>query len=206
MNKLRIVLLNGPPGSGKDTLADAFINKYRVLGIIAKGDPSFVVEKAKFAAPIKRAQAAFFDMYEDDLDIEKDNPILPGQVKPRRGLINLSEIWAKPLFGVDVFGQILAKEIRNGMEHSPPTAYTRLVIVSDGGFVPEAQVLINEFGDSVHVVKLYRQGTDFSSDSRQYLPEGTVPLTNMWRLGNNGTVTGLLIDFEHTMREILKDG
>lgn len=201
--KLRVVLMNGPSKSGKDTIVDAFVHKYRVLGIIQPGDPSFVAEKMKFAAPIKRAQAAFFDMSEDELDIEKDNPILPGHVMPRTGLIRLSEIWAKPLFGPTVFGDILRNDIRSGMKNDPPTGYIRLVLVSDSGFEPEAQSLVDEFKESVHIVKVWRHGATFVGDSRAYLPDDFISPWNIWGIDNNDRVEDAVHVLEKIVRGIL---
>lgn len=158
---MKIVLLNGPAGSGKDTAAD----------LLKKEFSGHIV---KFAAPLKAAAAglcfngnrAMFDEF--DLDQAKKVEPRPEffGVSCRQVQIDISEKFIKPVYGEDAFGKICAQRIiqmSNLGEDGP-------FFVSDSGFVPEAEVLIRAFGpESVSLIRILRPGHDFSGDSRGYV-------------------------------------
>lgn len=159
----RITLLNGPPRSGKDAVAD----------FMFKALPSVI--PMKFAKVLKESVHAslglmsytgdplshdHFEDVKDCVDVRGFNG-----VTPRQAYIQFSEAFAKPLWGDSIFGEWLADDIRmlnRNVRHH--------VVVSDSGFVDEALVLIERFGaDNVDLVRIERPGCDFSIDSRSYL-------------------------------------
>ena len=150
----KIVLFNGPPSSGKDTLAGQLAN------VIPK---SLVV---KFAAPLKSlAMHMYCDsnsqkFYEHDLPEQKNNPSPTFLGKSCRQVqIDISEVYMKPMHGEDVFGKFLVKTIDKEAENYD------VFFVSDSGFKPEAEVLINEYGaQNVLLLRLTREGTFFQKD------------------------------------------
>jgi hypothetical protein len=112
---MKIVLINGPAGSGKDTLAKLAIQEWGGV-------------EEKFSAPLKAAYMAL----QPDADlvdrVEKEFH--------RANLIALSESYCKPRFGEDFFGTSLAKRIRKQPEIST-------FWVSDSRFPEEAVPLLD---------------------------------------------------------------
>lgn len=161
----QIVLLNGPPKSGKD-LAGQIINE------LCDGR-AYVT---KFAKVLKERAHALYGLWSTDQDFEsgplphyhfeqsKDVPtaLLLG-LTPRQVYIEVSERHFKRLHGEEVFGEILAYEIA-GCERRD-----RLVVVTDSGFEAEARPLIKRFGEGrIILIRLHREGCSFEGDSRSY--------------------------------------
>lgn len=158
---MKFVLLNAPPGAGKDTAAANLV-------------PYLAFKHLKFAAPIKRMAAALLGCDMRTLEEIKDEPnrILRYENSnttrddtPRRLLIALSETLLKPRYGNSYFGNALWFEACN--------SGSKVFIVSDCGFESEVSRLISSAGKSnCLIVRIHREGHDFINDSRSYLPDG----------------------------------
>ena len=166
---MKILLVNGPPRSGKDTLADAL-----------------PMQTLKFATPLRTGVPAMFgipqETYDDLIENHKETPtpLLQG-MSPREAQIWLSEEVMKPKFGPFIFGQIL---VGTAKTVSGP------VVVSDSGFYEEAQVVVEEFGpENVRLIRLHRDGCTFAGDSRSYIAQDDVLSID---IKNDGTVQDLL--------------
>ena len=166
-----IVLLNGPPGSGKDTLADILVKR------------NWLFQKRRFkdalvdiAAAVYRVTPAFInEKLEDRIWKETPTEIFDG-LSLRQALIKVSEDMIKPMYGNDYFGVSCAKTM------NPQGNY----VISDAGFESEANVLIDKFGkDDVVLIQLSREGHDFSNDSRSYL--NNLPVET-FRIGNHDSI------------------
>ncbi len=164
----KIILVNGPPRSGKDTVGD-------IIAKIAGGTP------VKFAASLKRATHAFFHALRDDFSddtlyvatrasindayyeqTKETSMPLFGGLTPREAYIGASETFLKPTFDNDVFGNILADQIERSDK--------KLFVVTDSGFQSEAEVMIRRFGlDNVKLIRLTRAPYTFEGDSRGYI-------------------------------------
>ena len=168
-----VVLLNGPPGCGKDTVAQHLVQYLQFSSM-------------KFAAPIKRMAAALLDMDVSSIERHKDaefnilckeiETILPSVIgyedakqyeygpkdTLRRLLIRISEEYLKPTYGNTFFGRIAVRELKR-------SAYP-LIIFTDSGFVEEAHTVVRNIGKgNTILIRLHREGCDFKSDSRSYL-------------------------------------
>lgn len=88
-----------------------------------------------------------------------------GGLSPREFMIWISETVMKPRFGDKVFA-IRAYETYLSLDSGD------MLVFSDGGFPDEVAALV-EFGATVKLFRLHRDGYDFSGDSRNYiyLPE-----------------------------------
>lgn len=163
---MKFVLLNGPPKCGKDTAVSHLI-------------PYLHFHHLKFAAPIKRMVCALLNISMKELEEKKDEPyhmlqlangaILAEYGTIRQLLIHLSEKVLKPLYGEHFFGKVLWNDAKSTTE--------KLFLVSDSGFLPEANYLIDKAGvKNVLVLRIYREGCTFENDSRSYWNPGYAPL------------------------------
>ena len=159
--RIQVFLLNGPPYSGKDTLADAVIANDRTFG------------KMSMAFPIKEANRAFFGLTEEQFRVfdsekvwkEKKQDIFMGK-SWRQVNIDLAEQYVKKVIGKDAFGHLMVNRIR--AVRSPKQGFN--VIISDCGFTEEIKPLVDAFGaENVHVIKLQRKGSSYEGDSRNYV-------------------------------------
>jgi hypothetical protein len=96
--------------------------------------------------------------------------------------INYSEKIAKPRFGEEVWSKFLLSEI---LESTVP------ICISDLGFQREYDFLCDQPDLDVSVIKMYREGCDFSKDSRNY-----VECPSESGICNNGSVEELRIRCE----------
>ena len=123
-NDHRIVILNGPPRSGKDTAA-GFLRT------------CFLTRDYKMSKPNKDGLKAMFNLSEQEFDYlfeqAKDEPheLLFGKTA-REVQISLSEDWAKMFWDRSFFGNMAARRHLN-----KPTSMD-FTVISDCSFVEEA--------------------------------------------------------------------
>ncbi|AUV57224.1 hypotheticla protein [Erwinia phage vB_EamP-S2] len=156
-----LIILNGPPGVGKDTLALAMEQVISIKALSFKGPMWEIAEsllgKLKFEE--------FCELYHDRETKELPQAWLAG-LSPRQFFIHISENIAKPMFGDQYFGLRLKEEYDDVIMSGDSMA-----VVSDGGFSTELFPFLNAH-EEVLVVRLYREGFSFGGDSRNYLNEG----------------------------------
>lgn len=166
----KIILFNGPPGSGKDTYAMMIQSELNGRG-----------EIVKFASPLKTVAMHLYCggdsrlFHEYDLDQEKKvtpSPVFLGKTC-RQVQIDISEEYMKPMHGQQVFGKLLAQNLEQKTEAGDGT---EVFLVSDSGFRPEAEVLVEQFGpQNVMLVRIHREECPvddegkFVGDSRGYI-------------------------------------
>lgn len=187
----KIILLNGPPGSGKDLSGIILRNMlqferpHKDVSL-----PPFRPELMKFADPLKQAAHALFGIpfscehYEKEHGHEwKNQPQVEfyGR-KPRDVYIALSEEFVKQKFDVSFFGRVAFRRVKLEKQ-------SNVFIFTDSGFVEEAQPLITSFGvNNTIVIELSRNGCSFDGDSRGYvgnLLAERFPKLNVIRIPNN---------------------
>ena len=182
----QILLINGPPRSGKDTAAK----------LIKKHFPH-PVTILKFADELKRRTHGAFGLNDDVMgagtfETSKDEPseYFLG-LTPRQAYIELSENFYKRLYGKRIFGELLAAEIEKYRGN--------LIVVPDSGFMEEAQVLLEQFAN-IALVRLHRQGCTFEGDSRGYIALEGIP---NWDVVNpDGDMNGLLENLKIALPEL----
>ena len=160
----KILILSGPPGCGKDTAGNA----------IAKQTPVLL---EKFSTPLKSAIAAFLGIPFEYLERQKEEPVAYGKLPSFRQMqIDLSEKWAKQLYGDDIFAYLLADRLHRAKE--------RDVVITDCGFRVELDYLVKEFGvENVLLVRMVRDGCNYAKDSRS---DFCLPTDMKWlRVTNN---------------------
>lgn len=153
MSDKRVVILNAPANAGKDVGAEYLSEVDRVHHKEFK--------RALFDVAIAVAQipkSVFFILYNNRKTKEQPSDLLFGR-SPREHMIHTSEKLIKPVYGEDYFGIALANSLQEGLN-----------VVSDGGFIDELQPVIEAVGkENVLIVRVHRDGCDFSADSRDYL-------------------------------------
>jgi len=158
----KIFLVNGPPRAGKDTAQEAYPDSIRV----------------KFAQAVKEgAHAAFgLDPKEYPMDVfeaVKDDPnVLFFGRTPREAYISYSEDFMKPFTDdQQVFGKLLARKIETVLDEWDKNDLPNLpFVVTDSGFRPEAETLVETFGaENIILIRVHRDGTSFDGDSRSYI-------------------------------------
>ena len=151
------VLLNGPPGCGKDTLADMLA--------------THGFSKYSFKSTLYSETMEYFGCHQREFMRRatdrslKEKPWLELQlegrkISPRAALIHVSEKVMKPLHGPEHYGQAAADRC--------VTDKVSMAVFSDSGFVDEMLPLCRAF-KSVVVFRLRREGFSFEGDSRGYL-------------------------------------
>ena len=150
-----IILLNGPPQSGKDTITK--IIKKKVYGC----------KEYKMSRPIKAGINAMFAISYDDMKMlegDKDSPWdIFNDRSYREAQISLSEDWLKPNFRDDILGHIACKSIRQ---------IAARVVVCDVGFDIEVQPLRVAFPKQLKGISVFRPGHTFLQDSRELISFG----------------------------------
>lgn len=172
------IFLNGPPGSGKDLAVKFILKEYPVEA-----------RHMKFSGVLKAAARAMFLVGEDLwAELEKEGSQAAKDKERaeffgmswRQVLIWLSEDAMKPAFGLDVFGQLMAKQLQQ-------RTGTEFTVISDCGFAAEVHPCIKAVDPrNCHLVQLHREGCTFEGDSRSYLNPDDLPLrTSYYTLFNN---------------------
>lgn len=180
--KRKIILLNGAPNCGKDTIANLC---YQELGTttLSFKTPMFDIARAILGAIDYNE---FIKAYNDRDTKEAPMQILNGR-SPRQFMIWISEDVIKPEFGNAYFGDRLARS----------AMYTEISVVSDCGFWSEVKPLIDCDKLDVHLVRLHRTGCSFAGDSRShiYLPDDYQLKANEYDLNLVDGSPDLAVDF-----------
>ena len=160
-----IILLNGPPSSGKDTAA-MFMKKYL---------PGSVREY-KISTTLKSGLQTLLGLEQEDWNRmlaygAKDEPQLPLDITPREALIKLSEDYMKVLFGEDIFGHIAVRRLKRMVSADH-------ILITDIGFTYEVIPILEEFGSKkIRILKLSRPNCNYKKDSRSYLNTDSLKMT-----------------------------
>lgn len=157
----KLVIFNGPPGSGKDTGVRLI---QQVLGSRCK--------HVKMAGTLKKGVHELFgipftcEQAERKIDGWKDKPFPPfNGMTPREVYIYMSEEVMKPMFGPDIFGQILLREIS-----APGYSAADVLTISDAGFEHELVPLVDYIKpQNTIIIHVHRDGCTFDNDSRSYV-------------------------------------
>jgi hypothetical protein len=181
---VKVVLFNGPPRSGKDTIVETLMSRYK--------DES---AHLKLSKPLKQSLKTLFNLSEEEADYleqTKDTPsdLLFG-MSWRQAQIWLSEDVMKPQFGKSIFGKLLVKDL---------DSTKKFTFISDSGFLEEAEEIIKAVGaNNVIKFSLWRDGCSFKGDSRSYWST-YLPIKDI-SIENNSTIA----DVVGVIQEILND-
>lgn len=154
----KIIILNCPAGSGKDTIGRCFKSMY---GCELRAFKTALYEATYPYTTCKNY--AEFIKYCTDRDLKEIPNHKFDNISPRQMLIRVSENIIKPKYGKAYFGLKSAEDIS-------PEDFEKGVVFTDGGFKEEVVPLIEKFGKrNVIVVQFCGQGkNDFEGDSREF--------------------------------------
>lgn len=179
----KIILLNGPPSSGKDTAAKHIRQMRGLLYNSPFGYTRPFLDR--MSLPIKRAFAGTMG-----LPITEDGIVEPWESKKeeiipefgcsyRQWQIDFSESFLK-LYRNEIFGQLIAARIQRRFEKG----IANLIVIPDCGFKTEIDVLYATFNpNDILLIRCHRPGFIYAGDSRSYMraPAGCAvfdPLNN----------------------------
>ncbi len=159
-----IIVLNGPPGSGKDSLGE-YIKKTTDVAL-----STFKFHLVEIARSIANVSFHNWECWYNE-DKEAPRSELWGN-SCRSFLILVSETMIKPNTSKNYFGRLAADNLRCRMESLKISG----VCFTDSGFMDELKEVIDVVGPKkVVVVQLHREGKNFEGDSRQYLDRQQFP-------------------------------
>lgn len=208
---VKIVLLNAPPGSGKDTVATfdysdripwttcrvAFADRLKRMAV------RFFIEHNTTA---RTGKAEYADHVIRKWEKEKDTPFsyLNGKT-PRQYYIAFAEKVIKPYFGQDYFGHVLKKNLERRVRYRDRTTNNPVIyIVSDAGFYEESKVLTDWAGiENVALVNIFKEDCHWNIDSRRLLTPSLLA-GHFKGIVNNGTKEDLRQEFTKILIQVFK--
>ena len=181
---MKIICLNAPPDSGKTQVQKHLVRCHDNADI------------ESFKNGLTTVTRSFYDVTKDTWDEwyttegkEKVRSELNG-MSCREALIHVSEHVIKPIFGDQVFGEMLVKRV-NKLEK-----YTDLLIIDDNGFGDELVPLAHEYGaNNLFQIRIHREGKSFKKDSRNWVDKHYFQAS--FDLVNNGTLVDLFRQSEY---------
>ena len=180
---MKIVILNGPKGCGKDMLADMLVEQSPVPAKKFMFKEQLYIDAFEYLNKelgcTELSYAEFLRYCTDRVLKEEPSPYFGGY-SPRGLLIHVSEEIIKPLKGPNYFGEAARDRIYQWVYQEQLDADDCVVYFSDGGFQAESEVL-RELGP-VTVVQLSADWTQFdSTDSRGYVTgDQTIMVGRVW--------------------------
>lgn len=177
----KCVILNGPPGCGKDTISKLLL----AHGFAQCENKESMHDIALAMSGIDRKR--WFRRYNNREKKELPWDELNG-MSIREFMIYISEVCVKTAFGNAQFGKLATRSALSKNSN---------VVFSDGGFQEEMGMLQEGFGaDNVLLVQLFRAGHSFDGDSRNYLkPAGSPCLPLYLHEGDPDSAVACILDF-----------
>lgn len=157
-----LLLLNGPPRSGKDSIGAALNDRGWVC--------------LSFARVLKDMTHRMYGVTcsHDHFEHIKDQPCGAFYGKtPRQAYIAVSETLIKPLHGKTFFGERML-DVLKPFDVSK-SRYS--IVITDCGFVDEVRVVAAKYKSTL--VRVVRPGYTFKDDSRSYLYLSDIGVDNM---------------------------
>lgn len=181
-----IVAFNGPPRSGKDTLAELLANHMDQQGV------GIMVVPESLSLPLREIAYAMTG-WTGPTDGPNYESFKTTQfqafnfIDGRHVMIDVSERFLKPVYGIEIMAELL--RARN--ENIGPA----VLLVRDSGFQIEVDPLIRWVGPkNLCIVTVNRDGTSFDNDSREWVyhsdPEMQLSVDNNHDLAHLSTEAG----------------
>ena len=185
-----IVGFNGPPFSGKDTMARMLAEHMDSQGV------TIPVVEASLSTPLREIAYAMVGWEYDPRDHDeytrfKEHSFPQFGNTGRRLMIDVSECFLKKQYGISVMARLLLAAHKD---------FHGVLLVRDSGFQCEINPLVDAVGvDNLMVVRVERPGYDFSNDSREWVTH-----KHIYQADNSGSLTDLRSQAE-TLYTCLKE-
>ncbi len=153
-----IVILNGPPNVGKDTLADNLVKTTKDIWQKCSFKEKLYYDVANYYS----VDVSWFKTIATNRVTKEIKFTELGYISPREAMIYVSEEIIKPTYGKDHYGQYLAEIINN-------IAIEVNIVIADGGFEEELIPMFDEFDSEVIIVQMFEDNCNFDNDSRDYI-------------------------------------
>lgn len=180
---MHIVLFNGPPRSGKDTLAKMVQNHLKSQGFDARID--------HLSEPLRRIAYQMCDMTYGapgalDYELFKTTWFAQFDRTGRQLMIDISESFLKQQYGQHIMANMLFERNAGCAE--------KVILVPDSGFQAETNRLCNIYLPSnVYLVNVMRNGCDFTNDSREWVNHPGASRMQM-QVNNNSSLDDLAVE------------
>lgn len=187
LDDIYVVLVNGPPGAGKDTAG-------RALCTSLTGDNIRIMKMARRLKESVHADYGMPNVPHDYFEDCKDepHPAFFGKT-PRQAYIDKSELMIKPVLGDQFYGKIFLRDLLYERERG-----LRMAIITDTGFASECVPLLEIVPTSrILLLRVHAEsrGKSFAGDSRSYIDLPgilTVDLENVAQAQFEGDVRKLV--------------
>lgn len=192
---MKILFLNGPPGSGKDYAGRAICSMHQQARTV------------KFARILKERTHGLYGISSgpggppaahDWFESRKDEPAPEFLgLTPREAYIAVSEDYMKPKHGQAVFGDLLVNELE-----TPAYNDCTVAVITDSGFFPEAERVVHRFTpEKCMMLQINRPGCSFDGDSRGFvdLSPLCVPTQTVWNNGTTDFIEDLIVTLDGFM-------
>lgn len=178
----KVIILNGPPNSGKDTIGEALMELLRrdhnvKFSDLYHGQFKKVLLEI-LSKTLRISEHALMEIYNNRELKETPLPMFGGH-SIREAMIAISENYIKPIFGKDYMGRVELAQIR--------TSKPKYAIYTDGGFIDEIRPLLADPSIELYIIQIYRDGCSFAGDSRGLLT-GPEIAHCIYGVTNNGSI------------------
>jgi len=176
---MHIVCFNGPPRSGKDTMAKLLIEHMESQGV------SVPIIEVSLSTPLRRIAYAMTGytgpIAGKEYEAFKVKWFPAFNRTGRQLMIDISESFMKPIYGQAIMAKMLLDFLGG---------FTGIVLVRDSGFQIEVQHFLTKVKEEkIYVAQVGRANCDYTNDSRE-------PVTHffMGQYPNNGTLEDLAVE------------
>ena len=173
---MKLIITNGPPRSGKDTLCNLIRENITGHDLIPMS-----YKKTLYIGVARRyglSVEAVFEMNADTLIKDEPSPLFEGK-SVRQALIYESEEIIKKKYGEQGVAIQTFKLLEE--EYGTERLKNAVLYCSDGGFNSELHAAYDYFGicvRDVFIVRLLREGCSFDGDSREFLNNPDIIIRN----------------------------
>lgn len=178
---MHVVVFNGPPYCGKDTLARMLADHMESQGVNSP------VKEESLSLPLRHvAYAMVGETYNDaSYAAFKETPFAEfGNRTGRQLMIDVSESFLKQVYGEKIMAQMLVARNSDWLDTDG------VLLIRDGGFQIEISAMLDEIiADNIYVVQIHRDGCSFDNDSREWVRHPNS--ARMMQVWNNGSLNDL---------------
>lgn len=154
---MKVVIFNGPPRSGKDAVSRMLVEHIEAQGV------DIPILEESLSLPLRHIAYSMVGQtyHESTYETFKETPFAEFGRTGRQLMIDASESFLKPTYGIEVMAKMLIERVKD---------FNGLLLIRDGGFQIEVDPICEAYGpQNVYIVNCYRNGCSFDGDSREYI-------------------------------------